>query len=168
MSEGLMRRLFQMVGLFKIAATADDQPTHIVQLDMGDNQVRDNTRVILSYGFFSHAPAGTDAVALSVSGDRSNMLVIGTNNQAARPRNTKMGEVWIHDDQGTSIVLGRNGITINGGGRPITVTNASKARFEMPIESTGEVTAMVDSAARHLSTHVHPDAQGGFTGQAQG
>ena len=149
--EAIFRRMRQIVGLARITATDDTQSAHQVQISFGDGQTRDKTSVMAIYGLHSHAPLHSDVVVLSIGGDRSNALVIGTGNQDARPRNTAPGVTGLHDDQGTSIMLYRDRIEINAGGRPINFMNGTVAHFTMPIVCDGEVTAK----GIGLSTHHH-------------
>ena len=154
--ERMYRRMAQVVGFGRITATKDDGNAHQVQVSLGDGQVRDATPVATIYGLHSHARPGSDVVMLFVGGDRSNGVVVATGDQRCRPRNTQPGEVGLYDDQGLTIFLTRDGIRIDAGGKDVVVRNGTKARFEMPIESTGEITAMVDDASVTVSQHVHP------------
>ncbi|ELD9175005.1 baseplate assembly protein, partial [Escherichia coli] len=63
----------------------------------------------------------------------------------------KTGEVALYDDQGQSATLTRAGIVVDGGGKVITFKNAPKARFEMPIESTGQITDLCDSTGQTMA-----------------
>ena len=166
--ERLWRRVSGTVGFARIKATNDAGAVHKVQIEFHDGQLRDNTPSLSLFGVISHAPVGSDAAYMAVGGDRSNVVVIATGNQSSRPTGSQPGEFGIYNAGGMKVFLGLTGIRIDGGGQPITVTNAPKARFEMPVESTGEITAMVDGAAVHVSTHHHSDPQGGSTGPAQG
>lgn len=97
------------------------------------------------YGFTSAAQDGAEAVALFPSGDRSHGLVLVVADRRYRLKGLARGEVAVYDDQGQSVTLTRAGIVVDGGGKPITFTNAPKARFEMPIESTGDIKDNCDS-----------------------
>jgi len=80
----------------------------------------------------------------------------------------------VYDDQGQSVTLTRAGIIVNGAGKPITFTNAPKARFEMDIESTGEIKDRCDSGGLAMSAmrvtyngHTHEEnGDGGGTTDA--
>lgn len=91
------------------------------------------------YGFTSAAQDGAEAVALFPSGDRSHGVVLVVADRRYRLKGLARGEVAVYDDQGQSVTLTRAGIVVDGGGKLITFTNAPKARFEMPIESTGDI-----------------------------
>ena len=86
------------------------------------------------------------------------------------------GEVAVYDDQGQSVTLTRAGIVVNGGGKPIVFKNAPKARFEMSIESTGDIRDRCDSGGKSMAEmrltyngHTHKEnGDGGGTTDAPG
>ena len=117
----------QAVGLKMIAG---DQKQHVEHLE--------------PYGFTSAAKDGAEGVALFPSGDRSHGVVVVVADRRYRMKGLKRGEVALYDDQGQSVVLTRSGIVVDGAGKPIIFKNASKARFEMPVESTGDITDNCD------------------------
>ena len=71
------------------------------------------------------------------------MLVVA--DRRYRLKGLKSGEVAIYDDEAKSVTLTRTGIVVDGGGKLITLRNAPKARFEMDIEATGNITDNCDS-----------------------
>lgn len=166
----LLRRVQHMVVLGRSTAPVQDAGAiQTVQLSLQpDGAVRDDTRVLSVAGLSSSPPTGTDHLVVFLGGDRSKGVSIATGNQGARFRNLKSGETALHNFGGISILLGVDGVTIDLGGKVMLVKNGTKARFEMPIESTGEITAKVDGAAVRLSQHTHTDPQGGSVGLPSG
>lgn len=120
-----------------------------IKLIAGDP--KENIEHLEPYGFTSAAQNGAEAVALFSGGDRSHGVVITVADRRYRMKGLKRGEVAIYDDQGQSVTLTRVGIVVNGGGNPITFTNAPKARFEMDIESTGQIKDFCDGAGQTMS-----------------
>ena len=111
-AERLYRRIRMAVASVTISATDDSGPVHKVQGKVrGTPEVIDNLQTLNLYGFASHAPVGSDALAIFGNGDRSNGVIVATANQAARPRNQKQGEVTIYTDEGDTISL-QHGHTI--------------------------------------------------------
>ena len=121
-------RKCQSVGLKMIAG---DQKQHVEHLE--------------PYGFTSAAQNGAEGVALFPAGDRSHGVVVVVADRRYRLKGLKRGEVALYDDLGQSVVLTRSGIVVNGAGKPIIFQNAPKARFEMPVESTADITDNCDS-----------------------
>ncbi|EHX32891.1 phage baseplate assembly V family protein [Escherichia coli DEC12C] len=121
-------RKCQSVGLKMIAG---DQKQHVEHLE--------------PYGFTSAAQNGAEGVALFPAGDRSHGVVVVVSDRRYRLKGLKRGEVALYDDLGQSVVLTRSGIVVNGAGKPIIFQNAPKARFEMPVESTADITDNCDS-----------------------
>ena len=124
----------QSVGLKMLAG---DQKQHVEHLE--------------PYGFTSAPKDGAEGVALFPSGDRSHCVVVVVADRRYRMKGLQRGEVALYDDLGQSVVLTRTGIVVNGAGKPIIFKNASKARFEMPIESTGDITDNCDSGGITMS-----------------
>lgn len=160
--ERAYRRLQLLVGIGRTQTVPDDRgPVQTVQVRLQpDNAVRDDTPVLQLYGFHSAMPVGSDVVVLFAGGDRSHGVIVGTANQAARRRGLASGEVALNA-LGIDLHLSAAGLVIDGAGLPITIKNAPKARFEMPIESTGEITAMADGNSVGLSTHQTTNVQPG-------
>ncbi|HZR34766.1 MAG TPA: phage baseplate assembly protein [Nevskia sp.] len=144
-----------LVGRGRIQLVDDSGNTQRVQVVFGPFET-ETLRRIAEFGLASNPPAGTDGIALFIDGDRTDGVVIGTNNQALRPKNLQPGEVMVYDGNGQSVYLSRTGIVVNGGGNPINVNNAPvvningaqqllvqasvKARFETPLlEVTGDI-----------------------------
>ena len=121
-----------MLAPVKITATDDTGPVHRAQVRAMAPEQIDNVAVLQLYGLASHAMVGSDAMALFVSGDRSNAVIVATNNQAARMRNLKSGEVALYTDEGDSVLLSR--------GRIISITCGTKVHIDCPlVEMTGDL-----------------------------
>lgn len=126
----IWRRLQLVVGLGRITTTNDGGIAQSAQIQLGALEVRDAMPRFAEYGFTSHPLPGCQGVVIFVGGDRSNGVIIGTNDQNARLKNLKPGEVAIYDDQGQSIWMKRTGIEIDGAGLPIKVFNTPTVRVE--------------------------------------
>lgn len=103
------------------------------------------------YGFTSAAQDGAEAVVLFPGGDRSHGVAVVVADRRYRLKGLKRGEVAIYDDLNQSVTLTRNGIVVDGGGKLIVFTNAPKARFEMPIESTGDIKDNCDGSGKTMA-----------------
>lgn len=126
----LWRRVQLVVGRGRITTSDDSGPVQQVQIQIGELETRDTTPRVAEYGFTSNPLPGCHGVVVFVGGDRSNGVILGTNDQKARLKNLKRGEVAIYDDQGQSVWLKRSGIEINGAGLPIKVFNTPTVRVE--------------------------------------
>lgn len=164
----LHRRIMLSIGRAVLNAVYDDAPTQLVQVSMLSGEVRDKMERMTEYGFTSVPLSGAQGVAVFVGGDRGHGIVIATGDPRSRMKGLQPGEVAIYDDQGQSVHITRAGIVVNGGGKQITLTNAPKARFEMDIDATGNITDNVDSGGRSMAGmrdvfngHDHDDPQGG-------
>jgi phage baseplate assembly protein V len=145
-----------------------------VGLKLIAGEVKDNVEHLEPYGFTSAAKDGAEVLVVFPGGDRSHGVVVTVADRRYRLKGLARGEVAIYDDQGQSVTLTRKGIVVNGGGKPIIFTNASKARFEMDIEATGQIKDLCDSAGKTMAamrmtynghTHKENGDGGGTTNQ---
>lgn len=120
-----------------------------LKLIAGDQ--KENVEHLEPYGFTSAAKDGAEAVVLFPGGDRSHGIAVVVSDRRYRLKGLARGEVAIYDDQGQSVTLTRAGIVVDGGGKPIVFKNATKARFEMPIESTGDIRDHCDSGGKSMA-----------------
>ncbi|MBJ9599721.1 phage baseplate assembly protein [Citrobacter werkmanii] len=145
-----------------------------LKLIAGDT--KENVEHLEPYGFTSAAKDGAEAVVLFPGGDRSHGIAVMVSDRRYRLKGLARGEVAVYDDQGQSVTLTRAGIVVNGGGKPIVFKNAPKARFEMPIESTGDIRDRCDSGGKSMAEmrmtyngHTHKEnGDGGGTTEAPG
>ncbi|MDM3155728.1 phage baseplate assembly protein [Citrobacter sp. Cf122] len=143
-----------------------------LKLIAGDT--KENVEHLEPYGFTSAAKDGAEAVVLFPGGDRSHGIAVMVSDRRYRLKGLARGEVAVYDDQGQSVTLTRAGIVVNGGGKPIVFKNAPKARFEMPIESTGDIRDRCDSGGKSMAEmrmtyngHTHKEnGDGGGTTEA--
>jgi len=110
-----------------------------LQISMAGNESKSDIEHLEPYGFTSSPHPGAEAVAAYFDGDRSHGVVLVVSDRRYRIKGLDQGEVAFYDDLGQSVTLKRSGIVVDGGGKPITFKNAPKARFEMPIEATGNI-----------------------------
>ncbi len=167
--ERLYRRALLMVGRGRIGAVDDSGPVQKMQVQLGADEIRDNTIREADYGFASKPLPGAACIMVFIGGDRANGCVIATSDERYRPRDLKDGEVMVHDDLGQKIYLTRTGIVVNGGGLPITITNTPKVRIESRLEVTGDIIdhcddgtgKSMDQMRRIYDAHGHTGVQRG-------
>ncbi|WP_226571240.1 phage baseplate assembly protein V [Mangrovibacter yixingensis] len=154
-----------------IRTTTTTAKCQVLQISMPGGEGKSDIEHLEPYGFTSAPKAGAEAVAAYFDGDRSHGVVLVASDRRYRIKGLAAGEVAIYDDIGQSVTLSRSGIVINGAGNPVTVTNAPKARFEMDIEATGNITDRCDSTGKTMAamrrvfdSHTHDEnGDGGGT-----
>ncbi len=145
------RRISNMLARGTLAAVNAASKMQGLQLRLLAGEVKDNVEHFEPYGFTSNPKGGAEAVAVFLDGDRSHGIAIVVADRRYRLTGLQTGEVALHDDQGQKVHLTRTGIVIDGAGKPIVFHNAPKARFEMDIESTGEIKDRCDSSGKTMS-----------------
>ncbi|MBW9102957.1 phage baseplate assembly protein [Paraburkholderia phenoliruptrix] len=137
-------------GLVKVVN--DSGGIQLMQVKFNSLQTIDNLPRCAEYGLTSNPPEDSDALVAFAGGDRSNGVVIATGNAKYRMKGLATGEIAIHDNIGQSVYLTANGIVINGGGNPLTITNTPKIRAETPLfECTGDIVDNCDTTGRSMA-----------------
>ncbi len=164
MSESWFQRLWHriqsIVGRGRVLLTKDDGPAQLVQVRVVGDEVKDDVPRMAEYGFVSRPPAGTDAILLFLSGERTSGVIVATNNQQFRMRALETGEVAIHDDKGRFVLLGAGGIHVQGKDDPIlaetTSTITAQAGGDINVTSTGgAVNATAATAIKLEAPFIH-------------
>jgi phage baseplate assembly protein V len=117
----LWQRVNNMFAHGKVTAVNDAGGVQKHQLQLGYMETRDNTPSLQHFGLASTPPIGSDAVLIFFAGDRSQGLVVGTNNQGVRPVNQGSGETTLYNAYGMTVALSAAGISINTGGLPMVI-----------------------------------------------
>lgn len=172
-------RLGGMITQGVVTTTDDTGNVQFGQVRFNSLEMRDRTPVLLNYGFTSRPLPGAQVLALSANGDRSNSTIIASGDQRYRLRSLANGDVAIYNDLNQSVVLGRTGIRVDGGGLNITVSNAPTTIINGNLAVNGNVTTSGNSTTSGtltggtvkqgsivLGSHTHSGVQsgGGSTG----
>jgi len=147
----LKRRFQAMVGRGRVTTSNDSGPVQVVQIRLGQLELRDGTPRMAEFGFTSRPPVDSDAVLVFLGGDRTNGVVVATGHQASRPTGLAEGESMVYDLFGKFIHFTEDGgILIEANGSPVTVSDATvvtinaaeKVRMATPLlEVTGDIKA---------------------------
>jgi phage baseplate assembly protein V len=135
----LWRRIWNTLAAVTVTQADDTGPVMLLQLKIGYIENNDMVPAVQQFGFASVPPLQSDGVAAFVGGDRSNGVVIGTNNQGARFKGKQPGESVVHNGFGVSIYLAKTGLVIDGGGMNITINNAPTVTQNGDLNVTGEI-----------------------------
>lgn len=152
MSDRLLSRLRGMVARAVIRLVNDEVGLQAVQVSTTADNDPDDVERLQNYGFSSVPHAGAEGLAFAVGGSQANMIVINVDDRRYRMKGLQSGEVAIYDDLGKSVLMGRNGMVLDGGGQQVTIKNTPKVRIESALEVTQDIKDRCDSAgARTMS-----------------
>lgn len=129
----LARRVLLALARGTILLVDDTQSVQKLQVRVNALELIPDVPRVAEYGLTSNPPAGTLAVIGFKNGDRNDGIVIATSNAKYRMTGLATGEVAIHDNRGQSVYLSAAGIVVNGGGNPITLTNAPEVIADTPL-----------------------------------
>lgn len=150
--QSLQRQVLNLICRAVVKSVNASKKCQVVDLELIAGEPTGNIEHLEPYGFTSKARSGSEALVLFPDGDRSHGVVVAVSDRRYRMRGLKDGEVALYDDQGQSVTLTRRGIVVDGGGNLILFKNAPKARFEMDIESTGQIRDLCDSNGLTMSS----------------
>ncbi|MBZ6397261.1 MULTISPECIES: phage baseplate assembly protein V [Pantoea] len=171
---GLSRGLSNLLARAVVRGLNTATKCQMLQIEMAGGEGKSDIEHMEPYGFTAAPILGAEAIAAYFDGDRSHGVVLVVSDRRYRIKGLTSGEVAVYDDLGQSVMLTRSGIVVDGAGKPITFTNAPKARFEMDIEATGEIKDKCDSGGLTMSAmrvtyngHTHEEnGDGGGTTDA--
>lgn len=152
------RRVMMAIGRGRITTLNDNGAVQTVQAVLGGAEVRDNLPRVGEYGLASVPPVGTDVIVVFVGGDRSNGVVIGTNNQSLRVKQLADGDTAIYDSRGHYVLLTKDGITVEAKSQPITINNCTTLTLNGNLQVNGTVTATGEgtfNGGHTVSAHRH-------------
>jgi len=117
------RQIKMMLGIGRVTAVTDTGLIQIVQcrtpLDVMD------VKRMGEFGFSSSPPVGSDAVIVSLGGDRSSPVVIATNHKSSRHTGLQAGETVLYEQNGAYVKLTATGVEVEANGQPVTVSGAT-------------------------------------------
>ncbi|WCT72048.1 phage baseplate assembly protein V [Sphingomonas naphthae] len=108
----IRRRMSGMVARAIVSAISDNKGLQAVQIQVLADEGHDDVERLQQYGFTSVPRPGAEAAVMFVGGLRSHGLVIAVDDRRFRLKGLREGEVALYDDQGQSILLGRDGIRV--------------------------------------------------------
>jgi phage gp45-like len=163
----LSRRIMLMLARGVLRQVRDDDTLQMLQATFLEGETRAGLERVQQYGFTGHPHPGAELVTLFLGGNRDHGLVIAVDDRRYRLKGLAQGEVALYDDQGQRIHLTRNGIVIDGAGKPVTFVNAPTVTMDGNLKVAGDVSDKNGSMQEMRDTyngHTHPGDSGGTTG----
>lgn len=150
----LFRRIQGMIQIGSITVSGDDTGrVQKAQVTVSGRAVRNKLPVIQHYGLSAVLPVGLDALILSLSGDATSGIVLGSLDKENRPKGLKSGQVCLFTQGGDRILLdnGGSGITIIPAGGTVKIQGDGHITGKLTVD--GDVTANGIS----LDNHTHKE-----------
>lgn len=154
------RRLRLLVSRGVLALVDDASRMQSVQVTLLGEQPAWAER-FQDYGLSTHPLAGAEAVVVSVGGARAHLVAIAVDDRQYRIGSLKPGEVTLYDDQGQRVHLTREGIVIDGVGKPLSFINCPTVAMDGDLEVAGEVrdhTSTMQAMRATYNAHTHGGA----------
>ncbi len=103
--EPLRNKVLSMVAKALIESVNDTTKMQTVKISILKDEVVDEIDRVQNFGFTSVPPVNSEAVALSIGGDRSNMIVVVVDNSDSRLKGLEVGESAVYNAFETFIKL---------------------------------------------------------------
>ena len=170
-----MNKLRLMVSRAIVKLVGDDKKLQELQVSLLDEEARAIVERFQQYGFTSVPFPEAEAIALSVGGSRSHMVVLAVDDRRYRKKEMEEGEVALYTDEGDYIILKRGKIIEVHAGEKLLV-DAPEAEFTGNVHVAGNITCDGDVSDANgsmqemrdtFNSHTHSGVQtgGGNTGQ---
>lgn len=134
----LWRRLRLLVSRGVLRLVDDSLKLQSVQITMLGDQPA-NAERFQQYGMTSHPHPGAEAIIAAVGGARAHLVALAVDDRRYRLKALARGEMAIYDDQGQKVHLTRNGIVIDGVGKPVNFINCPDVYMDGNLRVDGDV-----------------------------
>jgi len=130
------------------------------QVELMEGELRDKLPHHLPYGYASVPLEGAEPLVVFLRGDKSGGIVIQVSDPRYQPT-LEQGEAALHDDQGQTVHIKRDGILVRSSWQ-VTVDTPSAmftgdvgiaGKLTVPDITTHDVQVSGTSVKQHLSTH---------------
>jgi len=143
--ERLFRRIQMLVGRGRITQVDDSGPVQRLQVQASGFELADKRARVQEFGLTSNPPIGSDAALMAMTGDRTAVMVVGTNHQGSRPRNLAPGETKLYSEDGKYVYLtASGGIVVDANGQDVVVNNAKDVTWNLSGKLTIVAPAGID------------------------
>jgi phage baseplate assembly protein V len=88
-----------------ISAAKDSGNLQTVKMEILKDEVVENIPRVQEFGFSSNPPEDSEAIVLCIGADRSNMVVIASDNSSLRPKDLAAGDTVLYNKNGLKIYL---------------------------------------------------------------
>lgn len=161
----LWRRIRLLVSRGVLKLVDDSLKLQSVQITMLGDQPA-NAERFQQYGVTSHPHPGAEAIIASIGGARAHLVALAVDDRRYRLKGLARGEMAIYDDQGQKVHLTRDGIVIDGVGKPVNFINCPDVYMDGNLRVNGDVYDGVSSMQAMRDTyngHDHIGDSGGTT-----
>lgn len=108
----LARRIRNLVNRATLGLVDDDATMQSLQVDATKGETLDAVEHWQGYGISVHPKPGGEVLLLSAGGSRAKPIAVAVADRRYRVTGLESGEVVLHDDQGQTVHLGRDVVTV--------------------------------------------------------
>lgn len=82
------------------------------------------------HGFTSNPPTNSEGLLLALGGRSDRVVYLDGGHKDYRPTGLQSGETCLYDAFGKKIKIFKDAVTVDAGGKPVTITNATKVTIQ--------------------------------------
>jgi phage baseplate assembly protein V len=145
----VLRQIVNLIESATVTGVNDSTGQQEIQVGMAAGETVDTVEHYQPYGFSSVPPAESEAIVLSLNGDRGYPVAVVVSDRSSRPTGGQPGEVRVYHPDGAVIALLDNGdihISCKAGGRVFV---------DDGVGPTGELATKADVDAMRAALHQH-------------
>jgi len=116
------------------------------------------------FGFRSNMPEGTMFVTIPLGGKTVHCVIVASEHADYGPKGLLPGESALYNAHGMKVTLTKDGIVVDGGGKPVTVNNVSDAN----VTASGAVNVKAGGKATVEASGIELKGGGATKGMVQG
>jgi phage baseplate assembly protein V len=105
----IRNRVYTMITRAVLESTKDSEGMQLVKLNLLAGETREDVEHFQNFGFSSHAPKKSEAVALAMGGNRDHLIVIVADDRNTRVKDLAEGESVFYNINGDKLILKANG-----------------------------------------------------------
>lgn len=120
------------------------------------------------FGFTSNPPAGTMFVTIPLGGKTAHCVIVASENAASRLQDLQSGEAATYNAFGMKVHLTKDGIVVDGGGKPMAINNITDLNVDGNIVASGDISDQGNKSMAGMRSvfNLHPHAVSGSVAAA--
>lgn len=108
MTNDLKSRVALMISRAVIESVKDSGNLQVMQVSVLKDETKDDVERFQNFGFTGNPPAGSEAIGVSVGGNREHMVIIACDDRRVRLTGLQPGESAMYNDKGNKAHLKSN------------------------------------------------------------
>lgn len=120
----IKNKIFLMLGRAIVKLINNVEGTQKIQVTGLKNETLSDVERLQEYGFESHPLSDSEAIIISLNGNRDQSISIKVHDRRYRPKTLLSGDVCMYDYRGVQVLIDATGLTLKSGDASGWIPNA--------------------------------------------